>query len=143
MVTVTLIIEENLKLSKKIENFKNKLLDQLSEDTKVTFEKNTPHGETGRGANAYNIMKGENEHEITNETPYLPGVNDGTGIYGPKHQKIVPHTKSVLHSHWKGQEWFLKSVKGQKGQKFVEKSMNEVMQSVENAVVIAANETLK
>ena len=56
---------------------------------------------------------------------------------------IVPHTKSVLHFHWKGQEWFLKSVKGQKGQKFVEKSMNEVMQSVENAVVIAANETLK
>lgn len=144
MVNITITVEDNIELTEeKVDNFKNKLLNQLSENTKVIFEKNTPHGETGRAANAYKIMKSENEHEIINDTPYLPWVNDGTGIYGPRHQRIVPRTKKVLHFHWKGKEWFLKSVKGQKGQKFVEQSMNEVMQSVEKAVVTAANETLK
>ena len=121
--------------------FKDKLLDQISTNTKTLFEKNTPQ-QSSKARNNYKIIKRENEHEVRNDTRYLPWVNDGTGVYGPRHTPIVPKTARVLHFNWRGKEWFLKSVKGQKPQKFVERSMIEVMRSVESAVVIASQGTL-
>ena len=141
MVKVIIDVEDNLILDENISKFKDKLLNTLSQNTKILFEKNTPIYR-GKGRNNYKIIKKENEHEIRNDAYYLPWVNDGTGIYGPRHRPIVPKHARVLHFHWKGKEWFLKSVKGQKGQKFVERSMTEVMRSVESAVVISAKGTL-
>lgn len=140
MAHITITVETtNFNLDEKIPRFREKLLDQLANNTKILFEKNTPI-DSGRASNAYQIKKSENQREITNDTKYLGWVNDGTGIYGPRHQVIRPRHASVLHFHWRGKEWFLKSVKGQKGQKFVERSMTEVMRSVESAVVIASSE---
>ena len=142
MVKIIIDVADNVNITENIDKFKDKLLDTLSKNTKLTFEKNTPI-HSGKGRNNYRIIKRENEHEVRNDTYYLPWVNDGTGIYGPRHTPIVPRRARVLHFHWKGKEWFLKSVKGQKGQKFVERSMTEVMQSVESAVVIAKQGTLE
>lgn len=140
MAKITITVEtSNFNLEKKIPKFREKLLDQLANDTKIIFEKNTPM-DTGNAASAYKISKTDNQREISNDTKYLGWVNDGTGIYGPRHTKITPKHARFLHFHWKGKEWFLKSVKGQKPQKFVERSMNEVMNSVEKAVVIASSE---
>lgn len=132
----------NKVLSETVGEFKTKLLDQLAHNTKTLFEKNTPK-KSGFGSRNYHVIKSLNTREIRNDTYYLPWVNDGTGIYGPLHHRITPKHAKVLHFHWKGNEWFLKSVKGQKGKHFVERSMTEVIRSVDSAVVIASRGTLK
>ena len=142
MVKFTIIVNEELIIDENINKFRNKLLNEISKNTKVIFQKNTPK-DSGRSANNYKIIKRENEHEIRNDEKHLVWVNNGTGVYGPHHHRIVPKNARVLHFNWKGKEWFLKSVKGQKGQKFVEQSMSEVMNSVGNAVIIAKQGTLE
>ena len=132
----------NKVLSESVGEFKTKLLDQLAHNTKTLFEKNTPK-KRGFGSRNYHVLKSLNTREIRNDTYYLPWVNDGTGIYGPLHHRITPKHAKVLHFYWKGNEWFLKSVKGQKGKHFVERSMTEVIRSVDSAVVIASRGTLK
>lgn len=140
MIKITVFVDtNNFNLDSKIPKFRKKLLDQLSKNTKIIFENNTPV-DKGHARSAWEIRESDNQHEVFNATRYLPWVNDGTGIYGPRHAPIKPKHAKVLHFHWKGREWFLKSVKGQKPQKFVERSMTEVMQSVESAVVIASSE---
>ena len=132
----------NLMLSERIGEFKNKLLDQLASNTKTLFEKNTPK-QKGYAAKNYKVIKSLNTREIYNNAHYLPWVNDGTGLYGPLHHRIRPKRARVLHFYWRGNEWFLKSVRGQRGQHFVERSMTEVIRSVDSAVVIASRGTLK
>ena len=132
----------NKVLSESVGAFKNKLLDQLAHNTKTLFEKNTPK-KSGKGANNYRVIKSLNTREIKNDAYYLPWVNDGTGLYGPLHHRIKPKHANVLYFYWRGNEWFLKSVRGQKGQHFVERSMTEVIRSVDSAVVIASRGTLK
>ena len=127
----------NINLEEKIHNFKTELLEQTSSKGKEILQENTPK-DTGAGANAYKILKSENQHKITNDKEYLPWVNDGTGIYGPRGQRITPKSAKFLHFHWKGREWFLKSVRGQKPQKFVDVSMTEIVQSIPEAVMIAS-----
>lgn len=143
MVTIHIKVDaSNVHVSENGVAFKNKLLDQLSKNTKEIFAKNTPK-HSGHGANNYKITKSEDKHEVTNDAFYLPWVNDGTGIYGPRHAPIRPKRAKVLHFHWKGREWFLKSVKGQKPQKFVERSMTELIRSIDSAVIIAKKGTLE
>lgn len=142
MVTLHIKVESNIHLTENAVEFKKKLLDQLSKNTKTLFEKNTPR-QTSHGANNYKIIKSEDKHEVTNDAFYLPFANDGTGVYGARHAVIRPKKAKVLHFTWRGREWFLKHVKGQKPKKFVERSMIEVIQSIESAVVIAKNGTLE
>ena len=132
----------NIMLSESIGEFKTKLLDQLASNTKTLFEKNTPK-QKGYAAKNYKVIKSLNTREIYNNAHYLPWVNDGTGLYGPLHHRITPKRARVLHFYWRGNEWFLKSVRGQRGQHFVERSMAEVIRSVDSAVVIASRGTLK
>ena len=143
MVTIHIKVDaSNLKVNENGVAFKNKLLDQLSKNTKTLLEKNTPR-QSGRGANNYKIIKSENQHEVVNNTLYLQFPNDGTGVYGPRHAPIRPKRAKTLHFFWRGREWFLRSVKGQKPKKFVERSMVEVIRSVDSAVVIAKKGTLE
>ena len=141
MVTVHIKVESKLTLLKNGRKFEEKLLDQLSKNTKTLLEKNTPR-QSGHGANNYKITKSEHKREVTNDDHYLVFPNDGTGVYGPRHAPIRPKRAKALHFTWRGKEWFLKSVKGQKPQKFVERSMVEVLRSVESAVIIAKKGTL-
>lgn len=127
----------NINLEENIQKFKTEVLEQTSKKGMEILKENTPK-DTGAGANAYKIIKSENQHKITNDKEYLPWVNDGTGIYGPRGQRITPKRAKFLHFHWKGREWFLKSVRGQKPQKFVDVSMSEIVQSIPEAVMIAS-----
>mgnify|MGYP000423725877 FL=1 len=135
-------VESDLKLEKKGVKFKDKLLDQLSKNSKILLEKNTPK-QTGKSSNSYVISKSENQHEITNNTHSLIFVNDGTGIYGARHAPIKPVHAKALHFKWHGKEFFVKSVKGQKPKRFVERSMTEIIRSTESAVAIAKRGTLE
>lgn len=139
---IKVIVESNLNLEKKGGKFKDKLLDQLSKNTKILFEKNTPK-QKGKAANSYKISKSKNKHVITNNASYLPFVNNGTGVYGVRHAPIIPKRAKVLHFKWHGKEFFVKSVKGQKPKHFVERSMTEIIRSVDSAASIAKRGTLE
>lgn len=51
-------------------------------------------------------------------------VNYGTGIYGPRHRVIRPVRARVMVFEYKGQLIFAKTVRGQKGQHFIERGLN-------------------
>ena len=137
MVKVSINVNSELTFKEDFQKFKKELLDETSKNGKMTLQENTPK-DTGAGAKAYKIKKSENQHIIFNDTEYLPWVNDGTGIYGPRRRRITPVTANFLHFHWKGREWYLKSVRGQRPQRFVEVSMIEIEKSVPQAVMIAS-----
>ena len=142
MVKVTITVQNELMLGEKFERFRTELLDLVGEDGVLQMEAVTPR-RTGRGANSYRLInKGADTREITNKTRYLPWVNDGTGVYGPRHQRITPKRANYLHFHWKGREWFVKSVRGQPPKRFVERGTNDIAKSVEKLSVIAARRTL-
>ena len=96
MVEVHIKVEKKLLLSPKGEQFRDELLNQLSSDGQLIMESVTPR-RTSKGANSYRVIKNGNVHEITNNVFYLPYVNDGTGLYGPRHQRIYPKHAKVLH----------------------------------------------
>ena len=142
MVEVHVKMIKEISLAGKGKEYQRELLNQVSHDGALIMESVTPR-RTSRGANSYKVIKNGNVHEIRNDTFYLPFVNDGTGIYGPNHRRIYPRHAKVLHFHWKGREWFVKSVRGQKPRKFVERGVKDIVKSIEKASVIAARKVLK
>lgn len=124
-----------------IDKLTNNILDRVSQNMKETVTNNTPQ-ETGVAKSNWTITKSGNTHTIQNTTHYLKWVNDGTGLYGPRHKRITPTHANVLHFYWKGREWFLKSVRGQKPQKFVEKSIDETKSKIDGLLVSVAEEVL-
>lgn len=135
---VKIAIKKKLLLSQKGEKFKDELLDSVADEGVLRMESVTPK-RTGRGANSYRKLNtGGNSREIRNDVFYLPWVNDGTGIYGPTHQRITPKSARFLHFYWKGGEWFVKSVRGQPPKHFVERGARDIANSVEKLSVIAA-----
>lgn len=62
----------------------------------------------------------------TKQAPYGVWVNDGTGIYGSKHKKIYAKPGNMLVFEVGGRKVVTRSVKGQKGQHFMENAFDEV-----------------
>lgn len=63
---------------------------------------------------------------------YAPYVNNGTGLFGPHHQPIVPKTKKFLR--WKGEGGYIfaRSTKGMKGKHFMEQGYAKAKERVED-----------
>lgn len=78
--------------------------------------------------------------EIHTPAVYASWVNDGTGLYGPMKRKITPKNASALKFTYQGQTVFAKSVKGQRGQKFVEKSIAATESKLDSLFIRAATE---
>jgi hypothetical protein len=56
--------------------------------------------------------------------PYAVFVHEGTGIFGPRHQRIRPVAKRALF--WPGAKHPVKSTKGMKGRPWVRHAADEV-----------------
>lgn len=141
MVKVSIKISKRVLLSPKGRQFQKELSNQVSHDGVLIMESVTPR-RTGRGANSYGVHKRGNVHEIYNNARYLPWVNDGTGIYGSGKRIVHVHAR-VLHFHWKGREWFVKSVRGQKPKKFVERGVKDIVNSIDKSANIAFKKTFR
>lgn len=127
--------------TKNVDMFVEKTLNRASNELKNSLVNNTP-SKTGKAKSNWNIIKNKDNHIVTNSSHYLKWVNDGTGIYGKFKRRIFPRRARVLAFKWKGRMWFLKSVKGQKPQKFVERSIESTQKKIDGVVIKSARETL-
>jgi hypothetical protein len=66
-------------------------------------------------------------------------VNEGTGLYGPFHQFIVPTRSMYMVFEIDGVTFFRRKVRGQKGQKFIQKGV----QSAKSKIVRLIRERIK
>lgn len=88
------------------------------------------------------------EIEIRTPAKYALAVNDGTGIYGKSGKIIKPKGKAlrfVPGKKWKGHVSkdgyvYLKHSKGQKGQHFVEKSIKQTQDKLDDIFIKVVNE---
>ncbi|WP_405296339.1 HK97 gp10 family phage protein [Methanobrevibacter sp.] len=86
----------------------------------------------------------EDEVEIQTPAEYAQYVNDGTGIYGP--YKTPIYSKAVgkpLAFNIGGKMVYTKMIRGQKGQKFVERSIAETQGKLAGYFIKAVHEVLK
>ena len=84
------------------------------------------------------------EVEIQTPAKYAPYVNDGTGIYGP--YKTPIYSKAIgkpLAFQVGGKMVYTKMIRGQKGQKFVERSIAETQGKLAGYFIKAVHEVLK
>jgi len=64
------------------------------------------------------------QHKVATSIKYARWVNDGTGIYGSG-KPITPKRAKYLRFTIGGRVIFARSVRGQKGQKYVEKTVSQ------------------
>lgn len=104
-----------------------------SNELRRELTKNSPKGETKfLYASWYIENLNDTQRNIYSDVKYSEWVNSGTGLYGPYKHRIVPVKAKLLVFKLNGQKIFAKSVKGQKGQRFVEKSIDNTEDKIEN-----------
>ncbi len=90
-------------------------------------------GPVGRKGKDMVVVVGSNA--VNRGFPYGIGVNFGTGIYGPRKQRIRPNTAKALRFVVGGRVVFARSVKGQRGQHFVEKGMKNAKRDIPRIIM--------
>lgn len=86
----------------------------------------------------------DSEIEIRTPASYAPYVNDGTGIYGPYKTPIYSKTiGKPLAFQVGGKMVYTRMIRGQKGQHFVEKSINQTQEKLGNYFIKAVREVLQ
>lgn len=71
----------------------------------------------GKGSITVSVLLGRKKDKI------ISWVNDGTGIFGPYRRMIYPKKKKAMVFEIDGEWVVAKKVKGQKGQKFIQKGI--------------------
>lgn len=145
MVTVKIHVDPSkmTNLDEKIPQIKEKGLNLSGQYMINRLQKNSPvdHGVL-KGWFIFEHTPGEIV-KIKSPANYVTFVNDGTGIYGPYNTPI--YSKNVGHPmafQVGGQMVYTRMIKGQKGQKFVEKSIAEVEGKLGNLFIKAVREVL-
>lgn len=85
----------------------------------------------------------DSEIEIRTPAHYAPFVNDGTGIYGP--HKTPIYSKKVGHPmafQVGGKMIYTRMIRGQKPQKFVERSIQQTQGKLANYFIKGVREVL-
>ena len=114
-------------------------------DLQGNLKKNSPV-DHGRLQGSWVIFQtGELERTVKSSAKYAIFVNDGTGLYGPLHHLIRPRNGRFLSfvprkGKYKGKRIAVPWTRGQKPQKFVEKSMEQTERRVQEFMIRALME---
>lgn len=152
MVKVTITVDESSypSISEKMPQIKTRGLQLTGQEMLRNLSLNSP---IDHGLLRQWFFSDTSPDHIEIQTPakYAALVNDGTGVYGPKGSVIKPKSGKALRFK-PGPKWhgpvskdgfvFLKHSKGQKGQKFVEKSMKQTQAKLETLFIKAINEVI-
>ena len=146
------MVRVNVKVDiKHLPNFEHKTteiqersLNLISQTLLRNLVKNSPvvHGVLNKWAF---INEGSNPITIRSPAEYTRYVNDGTGMIYPKNRKALRFkpTKKWNGKIGKDGYVYLRYSRGQKGQKFVEKSIQQTRAKVEGLVIKATREAFK
>ena len=104
------------------------------------LERNSPVDDTNLQNSWFPLGRSRLERLVRSSAKYAKFVNDGTGIYGPRGKLITPKTKKALAFEYKGAMVVVKSVKGIKPRRYVEKSINETEKRGDEFIIRAAME---
>lgn len=152
MVKVTIQIDDSAykKVSENLPQIKEKGLRYVGQEMLRNLSLNSPvdHGLLRQW---FFFNTSTDNIEIRSPAAYAIFVNDGTGIYNGG-SIIKPKSGKAL-AFKAGPKWngpvnkdgyaFLKYSKGQKGQKFVEKSIKQTQEKLEQLFIKAINEVLQ
>ena len=134
---------KNLKnLGESMKEIKKKGLSYTSQGMIRNLGKNSPvdHGLLRKW---YPYSVSDSEVKIRSPAYYVKFVNDGTGIYGPRHTPIVhPSIGKKFAFEAGGKMIYTNIIKGQKGQHFVERSIEETRKQLKNYYIKAIHEVL-
>lgn len=145
MVTVKVKVDRSkLKnLDEQLPKIKERGLSLVSQEMINRLQKNSPtdHGRLKQWY-PYEYTPGE-EVKIKSPAHYVTYVNDGTGIYGPHKTPIYSkHIGKPIAFQVGGKMVYVRMIRGQKPQKIVERSIQEVEGKLGNLYIKAVREVL-
>lgn len=144
MVKVVINVDKNKigNLSEKMPEIQRKGL-QLTGQGMLRELKLTSPVDHGLLRSWFFARMGADEIDIKTPANYAKFVNDGTGIYGPFGTPIIhPVIGKKFAFQVNGQMVYTRMIKGQKGQKFVERSIDATKQRITEYFMIAIKEVL-
>jgi hypothetical protein len=107
------------------EGFETRVLETYAEAVRGELETRTP----GKAAKAWKISGPESSAiTISNDTSYLPYIERGTGLFGPRHAWIVPKTAKVLSWMQNGRQIFATRTRGMESQPFIKEAIRAGME---------------
>lgn len=124
----------------------NRAMDLSQMELIANLKKNSPFDEGNMQGGWFPLRYSMLNRLVRSPQKYTPFVNDGTGIYGPRGQKIRPKSKKgskskkALAFTYKGAKVVVRSVKGIRPRKFVERSINDTEKRSDEFVIRAAME---
>ncbi len=145
MVQVIIIADASKipNISTHIPEIRKKGLSYAGQGLIRTLQRNSPV-DHGRLKQWFVYSFDENEMHIRSPAHYVTYVNDGTGIYGPYKTPIThPSIGKKFAFQVNGQMIYTRQIKGQKGQRFVERSIEETQSKIEGFYIKAVREVLK
>jgi hypothetical protein len=109
-------------------------VEEVAWETRRNIRETSPR-KTGALRDSWSKKKiGDLKYNIFTNLKYARWVNDGTGIYGSG-KPITPKRAKFLRFEWHGRIVYARSVRGQKGQKYVEEAIHHTEARTESVVV--------
>jgi len=142
-VTITVNKDKLPKLSSKMPLIKKKGLMYSAQGMIRNLMRNSP---VDHGLLRQWFIWANSGDEIHIRTPaqYAKFVNDGTGVFGPYNTPIIhPSIGKKFAFQVGGQMVYTRVIQGQKGQHFVEKSIEQTRGQLGNFMIKAVREVLK
>lgn len=141
VVRVKIDLEESgIDIAEVTEEAVNRTVVLAAEDLRAKLQDNSPQDTTDLMKSWYVIGSKDKERIVKSDVQYAQYVNDGTGIYAGK-GKIYPKKEGGLLGpfKYKGKMIAVPWIRGQKPQRFVEKSIKQTKARVEEFLVISLN----
>ncbi len=140
--TITVNDQEAItELANRMAAASDKALGYLAKDVWAGMGKEAPTDQ-GKLASSFALSKeGMLRYKIKSGTMYALFVHEGTGIYGPVGSPIRPKNAPRLRFTWKGRNWALKSVKGQKPNPYADRAITASEQRTNQFIQAALAET--
>lgn len=152
MTTYTLKIDYNrLKIKQKnIKKAQKRIIVLVSNELVRNLKMNTPVGETGFARNSWHIIYNNNGSSVKSDVRYILYIDQGTGIYGPKHELIKPENSKVLRFKWfksgvipsKDGYYYFKHVKGIKPKYILKNGINKTKTRIKGLTSLVIREDL-
>lgn len=119
--------------SRAMQLFATEMLRNLGQEAPVD------HGRLAGSFDA-NPMEDDLSWRITSDVEYALDVYQGTGIYGPTGTPIYPTVGEFLVFEWKGETWFLRSVRGQEPNPYIDRAFDSTQARADEFVNMAVDE---